>query len=95
MQTILVVDDEPTKIKLLYNILQGEYQIRVATSGSEALERVLVEPKPDIILLDVMMPEMDGFTVCKKIKSQDSTSSIPVIFVSAKMIQKMKPTVLS
>lgn len=84
MQTILIVDDEPLNIKLLQNILHGKYKIRVATRGNEALERVIIDPKPSLILLDIMMPEMDGFTLCKKLKSRDETARIPIIFITAK-----------
>lgn len=83
-QTILIVDDEPTNIKLLSRILQSLYKIRVAKNGYEALERVMIEPKPSLILLDVMMPGMDGYTLCRKLKSKKETSSIPVIFITSK-----------
>lgn len=83
-QTILIVDDEPTNIKLLSNILQNQYKIRVAKNGYEALERVHITPIPSLILLDVMMPGMDGYTLCKKLKSRKETASIPVIFITAK-----------
>lgn len=83
-QTILIVDDEPTNIKLLSRILQRLYKIRVAKNGYEALERVMIEPKPSLILLDVMMPGMDGYTLCRKLKSKKETSSIPVIFITSK-----------
>lgn len=81
---ILIVDDEPTNLKLLSKTLQGLYRIRIAITGEEALERVLIEPIPSLILLDVMMPGMDGYTVCKKLKANSMTSKIPVIFISAK-----------
>lgn len=84
MQTILIVDDEPVNIKLLHNILQGKFKIRVATKGEEALERVMIKPQPSLILLDIMMPEMDGFTLCKKLKATPDTAKIPVIFITAK-----------
>lgn len=84
MQTILIVDDEPVNIKLLQSILQGKFNIRVATKGTEALDRVLIDPQPSLILLDIMMPGMDGFTVCKKLKADPNTSKIPIIFITAK-----------
>lgn len=81
---VLIVDDEPINIKLLSKILQAQYSIRIATRGEEALERALIEPKPEVILLDVMMPGMDGYTVCRKLKSSPDTSNIPIIFITAK-----------
>lgn len=83
METVLVVDDSAVNIDILSNILKDEYKVRVAKSGEAALKSVL-HTKPDIILLDVVMPEMDGFEVCKIIKSNPKTSNIPIIFVTAK-----------
>ncbi|MCP4149247.1 MAG: response regulator [bacterium] len=82
--SILVVDDEPKNIQLLVNILRKyNYKISVATDGRMALEKVdAVEP--DLILLDVMMPELDGFQVCETLKKSDKTKDIPVIFLTAK-----------
>lgn len=82
--TILVVDDESNNIRLLNQILKGLYIIRVAMNGKEVLERVLIAPIPDLILLDIMMPEMDGYEVCRRLKSDPATSAIPVIFATAK-----------
>lgn len=81
---ILIVDDEPNNIKLLSQILQKEYKLRIALNGYEALERVFVEPYPDLVILDIMMPGMDGYEVSRKLKSDPRVASIPVIFVSAK-----------
>ncbi len=83
-QTVLVVDDAPENIELLSAILQGEYSVKVALNGKKALE-IATNPdtKPDLILLDVMMPEMDGFEVCRLLKISELTRKIPVIFVSA------------
>lgn len=80
---ILVVDDEPNNLQLLRQILKGRYQISMATNGLQALE-VAQKIKPDLILLDVMMPEMDGYETCKKLKANPDTHAIPVIFVTAK-----------
>lgn len=80
----MIVDDEPNNIRLLSQILKDQYTIRVATNGEEALKRVQISPTPALILLDVMMPNMDGHTVLKKLKSSPETSRIPVIFVTAK-----------
>ena len=80
--SVLVVDDEPANIDILKDILQPFYKVRVAPSGQVAL-KVIERTPPDLILLDVMMPEMDGLEVCKRLKSQPDYASIPVIFVTA------------
>ena len=80
---LLIVDDELNNIKLLREVLQSNYDTRVALNGTEALERVYIEPLPELILLDVMMPGIDGYEVCRKIKSDPKTAKIPVIFVTA------------
>ena len=80
---VLVVDDEPMTASTLAEILDHEgYQTSVATGGEEALERVAAE-KPSIVLLDVMMPDLDGFEVCRRIKNNFSTFFVPVILVTA------------
>ncbi len=78
---ILIVDDSPINITALVEILETEYDIFVATNGGDAL-KIAEKQKPDLILLDIVMPEIDGFEICKKLKSDESTSSIPVIFVT-------------
>ncbi len=81
---ILVVDDTPANIQSLAAILKEHgYQISVATNGKQALEVVKRVP-PDLILLDVMMPEMDGFETCRRLKTDEATRQIPVIFLTAK-----------
>jgi len=82
-QRVLIVDDEPMNIKLLLVVLQEDYQISVATSGKEALAIAHSAKPPDIILLDVMMPEMDGYEVCGKLKAEPETQEIPIIFLTA------------
>jgi two-component system, sensor histidine kinase and response regulator len=82
--TVLVVDDEPNNIKLVRQILENNFRIRIATNGKEALERVSIDPKPDLILLDIMMPGMDGYDVCQQIKANLCTKDIPIIFLTAK-----------
>jgi len=82
--TILVVDDAPENIDVLRGLLQEEYVLRPAISGKLALRLVLVDPMPELILLDVMMPGMDGYEVCRRLKENPRTQSIPVIFVTAK-----------
>ncbi len=82
-QTILIADDNPDNLKLLKETLNGfGYKVRVATDGKAAVESALSEP-PDLILLDIHMPEMDGYEACQKLKSDSRTRHIPVIFVSA------------
>lgn len=81
--TILVVDDEPTNLLLLSNLLRPEYQVRAANSGESALRAATGEPRPDLILLDVMMPDMDGYAVLEKLRESASGRDIPVIFVTA------------
>jgi class 3 adenylate cyclase len=81
---ILIVDDTPANIQTLTATLKERgYQISVATNGRQALE-VLARIRPDLILLDVMMPEMDGFETCRRIKASEQWRQIPVIFLTAK-----------
>ncbi len=82
-QTILVVDDIETNVDILVDLLSDEYEIMVALSGKECIETIRIRV-PDMILLDVMMPGMDGFEVCRKLKSYKRTRYVPVIFVTAK-----------
>ncbi len=81
---ILIVDDTPANIQILSKMLSKEYDIRIATNGKKALDIANSNDKPDIILLDIMMPEMDGYEVCKELKENTLTADIPVIFVTAK-----------
>lgn len=81
---ILIVDDNAQNLTVLGEMLMTQYAVRVATSGEQALKAVLQMPLPDLILLDVMMPGMDGHAVLKKLRSNPDTASIPVIFVTAK-----------
>ncbi len=84
-QTMLIVDDEPTNIILLQTIFKAEYRITAATNGERALAIAAQQPQPDLILLDVMMPAMDGFSVLQQLKSDTETQDISVIFVTAKL----------
>lgn len=79
---VLVVDDLPANVKLITAILKKDYEIIPAYSGEEAIEKVELE-KPDIVLLDVMMPGIDGYEVCKRIKQGDSTRFTPVVMITA------------
>jgi response regulator RpfG family c-di-GMP phosphodiesterase len=82
--TILIVDDVPDNLSLMNGVLKDLYNIKIANSGEHALKVVQTGAPPDIILLDIMMPEMDGYEVCRRLKSNKKTSDIPVIFVTAK-----------
>lgn len=82
--TILLVDDTPENIDVLRGVLGADYKIKAALRGAIALKIAKTEPKPDLILLDVMMPEMDGYEVCRRLKADPETAKIPVIFVTAK-----------
>ncbi len=79
---LLVVDDQPINIQVMHQIFGSQYQMFMATSGSQALEFCSKTP-PDLILLDVVMPGMDGFEVCQSLKANPDTQDIPVIFVTA------------
>ena len=81
-KVVLVVDDAPANIQIVKSILKDLYKIRVATSGAKALELAKVTPPPDLILMDVMMPEIDGYEVCKHLKLDPETRDIPVIFLT-------------
>lgn len=82
-KTILVVDDAAENLMVLGELLHEEYLIRAASTGQRALEVAISDPKPDLILLDVMMPEMDGYSVLKCLKERPDTRHIPVIFITA------------
>ncbi|MBK7764730.1 MAG: two-component system response regulator [Sulfuritalea sp.] len=81
--SILIVDDEPTNLSLLTHVLRPEYQVRAANSGASALRAAAGEPRPDLVLLDVMMPGMDGYTVLWHLRASPATADIPVIFLTA------------
>jgi phosphoserine phosphatase RsbU/P len=79
---VLVVDDAPANIHVVNEILHNSYKVRVATNGAKALEMAAATPAPDLILLDVVMPGMDGYEVCSRLKSHHGTQDIPVIFLT-------------
>lgn len=81
-QRILVVDDMPDNIEVLRGVLHKEYLLQAAINGVKALQIARSAQKPDIILLDVMMPGMDGYEVCRRLKSDSRTAHIPVIFIT-------------
>ncbi|MBS1196797.1 MAG: chemotaxis protein CheY [Proteobacteria bacterium] len=82
--TVLVVDDTPDNLTLMSNLLKDNYKIKIANCGEKALKIAASEAPPDLILLDIMMPGMDGYEVCEKLKHERSTMNIPVIFLTAK-----------
>lgn len=79
---LLIVDDAPENIQPLISTLKDDFAIQVAKNGEDAIKIAKQEPQPDIILLDIMMPEMDGYQVCKILKSDNLTKDIPIIFVT-------------
>ncbi|CAA7616110.1 Response regulator [Magnetospirillum sp. LM-5] len=83
-QNILVVDDTPDNLKLMGALLKDLYRVKIANSGAKALAIAASESPPDLILLDIMMPEMDGYEVCRRLKADRATRDIPVIFLTAK-----------
>lgn len=80
---LLIVDDQPANIRVMAEALHGRYEVLFATSGAKALE-IAATGEIELVLLDVVMPELDGFEVCKRLKSDERTSRIPVIFVTAR-----------
>ncbi|HEY6272224.1 MAG TPA: SpoIIE family protein phosphatase [Terriglobales bacterium] len=81
-KVVLLVDDAPANIQVANSILKEAYRIRVATNGAKALELAKGSPAPDLILLDIVMPEMDGYEVCTRLKAAPETRDIPVIFLT-------------
>ncbi|MEK7991569.1 MAG: hybrid sensor histidine kinase/response regulator [Thiotrichaceae bacterium] len=83
ISTLLLVDDVPTNLKVLFGYLKScNFKVRIARDGEDALNQVSLA-KPDLILLDVMMPKLDGFETCRRLKANDETKDIPVIFMTA------------
>lgn len=82
--TILIVDDATENLDVLKRALMDEYIVRPAINGPVALRLALMEPQPDLILLDIMMPDMDGYEVCRLLKRDPRTQEIPIIFITAK-----------
>jgi C4-dicarboxylate-specific signal transduction histidine kinase len=82
--TILVVDDTPDNLTIMSNLLEDKYTVKVANRGEKGLKIARSDSPPDLILLDIMMPEMDGYEVCKLLKADPKTADIPIIFLTAK-----------
>ncbi|MDP3423016.1 MAG: two-component system response regulator [Burkholderiaceae bacterium] len=82
--TVLVVDDTPDNLFLMKNLLQSHYRVKLATSGEQALNIAAANSPPDMILLDIMMPGMDGYEVCRQLKHDARTATIPVIFLTSR-----------
>lgn len=82
--TVLVVDDTPANLALMTSLLKDQYRVKVASNGARALELATLAP-PDLMLLDIMMPEMDGYEVCRRLKANEATRGIPVIFLTSKI----------
>lgn len=83
-KTLLVVDDDSENIQIVRSILGDSYKLRVATDGFKAMDLAMMEPIPGLILLDVIMPQMDGYEVCSRLKADPKTHDIPIIFLTGK-----------
>lgn len=83
-QTVLIVDDDPENLAIMSSILKDQYKLKMAKDGERALKLVLTGTPPDIVLLDIMMPVMDGYEACAKLKGNPQTRDIPVIFLTAR-----------
>ncbi len=82
--TVLVVDDTPDNLALMSGLLRKDYRVKVATNGQQAIHVSTSDDPPDLILLDIMMPGMDGYTACAILKADPRTRPIPIIFLTAK-----------
>ena len=87
-QTILIVDDEPANVVILSELLAGECLTRAATNGEKALKLATSDKPPDLILLDIMMPDMDGYETCRRLKADERANKIPVIFITGKVTEE-------
>lgn len=82
-ETVLVIDDSPEILFIINELLKTEYSIKAAKDGEKGLRLAMDEPRPDLILLDIMMPGIDGHEVCRRLKAARATRDIPVIFLTA------------
>lgn len=87
-QTVLIVDDTAENIQVVSSLLRGQYKVKAAKSGEKALSIAATHPPPDLIILDVIMPELNGYEVCQRLQSDPSTAAIPVIFLSGNTEQE-------
>ena len=87
-QTVLIVDDSPENLNVLKGLLGADYNLKAAPNGKIALKIANIVPHPDLILLDIMMPEMDGYEVCQKLKEDKKTEHIPIVFLTAMSEEK-------
>ncbi|SFM95153.1 diguanylate cyclase (GGDEF) domain-containing protein [Formivibrio citricus] len=83
-QTILIVDDEPANIRILVELLKDSYDLRTATNGEKAIAIASSDDQPDLILLDIMMPGINGYETCRRLKADERTSHIPVFFITSR-----------
>lgn len=86
--TVLIVDDEKINLNLLANLLQDDYRVLVAKNGEQCLRRARGQQPPDLVLLDILMPDMDGYEVCRQLKADAKTRNIPLVFVSVKQSEE-------
>ena len=90
-KSILIVDDTPINLGVISGALKDSFNTKVATNGEKALAIASAEEKPDLILLDVMMPGMDGYEVCRRLKANPATQNIPVIFLTGRPKPRTRP----
>ena len=83
LPTLLIVDDQPENLNVLGGLLESDYLVRIASSGRRALKAAASSPRPDLILLDVMMPDMSGIEVASQLRSNPVSAKIPIVFVTA------------
>ncbi len=81
---ILIVDDSPANISIINEVAKPFWRTRIATTGKKALELALLEPKPNLVLLDIILPDMDGYDICQSLKANPDTRDIPIVFLTAK-----------
>ena len=85
---LLLVDDVPVNIKILAQAFKNDYRLSFATNGEDALKQASADPPPDLVLLDIIIPKMDGYEVCQRLKENPKTRHIPVIFLTAKSLEE-------
>ncbi|TFW15532.1 response regulator [Duganella callida] len=85
--TVLIVDDTPDNLTLLSNLLKDKYNTKVANNGATALQ-IVASSRVDLVLLDIMMPELDGLETCRRIKADPAGAAVPVVFLTAKSQQE-------